>query len=61
MGSAESKAAKDFVALWESGANDRAAQDKLESILGECELAGRMIYGMLVAGQSSTKYFKRSL
>ena len=48
MGSAESKAAKDFVQLWKSGANDKAAQDKLESILSECELAGRMIYGMLV-------------
>ena len=37
--------AKKFIALWKSGANGNDAKAKLEYILNDCELTGRMIHG----------------
>ena len=36
--------AQDFINLWQSGACDEAAQEKLVNILNGCELSGRMIH-----------------
>ena len=36
--------AQEFVKLWQSGACDEAAQEKLVNILNGCELSGRMIH-----------------
>ena len=36
--------AQEFINLWQSGACDEAAQEKLDNILKRCELSGRVIH-----------------
>ena len=36
--------AQEFINLWQSGACDEVAQEKLDNILKSCELSGRMIH-----------------